>query len=49
MIHEERSSSEWPPKLIVCVGAVVLKENRGLFVRHATANDRSENHVTEDG
>jgi ADP-ribose pyrophosphatase YjhB (NUDIX family) len=35
MVKEERSSSEWPPRLVVCVGAVVLHGNRALFVRQA--------------
>ena len=35
MVNEERSSSEWPPRLVVCVGAVVIQDNRALFVRQA--------------
>lgn len=35
MINEERSSSEWPPNLVMCVGAVVLQGNQALFVRQA--------------
>jgi ADP-ribose pyrophosphatase YjhB (NUDIX family) len=35
MVKEERSSSQGPPKLVVCVGAVVLQGNRALFVRQA--------------
>ena len=35
MINEGQSSSQQPPKLIVCVGAVVLQGNRALFVRQA--------------
>jgi ADP-ribose pyrophosphatase YjhB (NUDIX family) len=35
MVKEERSSSEEPPKLVVCVGAVVLQGNRALLVRQA--------------
>ncbi|HEY44482.1 MAG TPA: NUDIX hydrolase [Anaerolineae bacterium] len=35
MTNEERSSSQGPPKLVVCVGAVVLQGERALFVRQA--------------
>lgn len=35
MSNEQRDSSEWPPKLVVCVGAVVRQGNRALFVRQA--------------
>ena len=27
--------SEWPPRLVVCVGTIVLKENKVLFIRQA--------------
>jgi ADP-ribose pyrophosphatase YjhB (NUDIX family) len=35
MANEERSSSQGPPKIVVCVGAVVLQGERALFVRQA--------------
>ncbi|HEY45211.1 MAG: hypothetical protein AMJ88_04140 [Anaerolineae bacterium SM23_ 63] len=35
MVTENRSSSEGLPKLVVCVGAVVLQGHRALFVRQA--------------
>lgn len=28
-------AAEWPPKMVVCVGAVVLRDKRVLFVRQA--------------
>jgi ADP-ribose pyrophosphatase YjhB (NUDIX family) len=34
MTGQERSP-DWPPKIAVCGGAVVLKEDRALFVRQA--------------
>ena len=35
MADQTQGSSAWPPRIVVCVGAVVLKENRALFVRQA--------------
>ena len=35
MADQEQNSKGWPPKLTVCVGAVVLRANRALFVRQA--------------
>jgi ADP-ribose pyrophosphatase YjhB (NUDIX family) len=35
MANQEQFSLEWPPKIAVCVGAVVLQGNRALFVRQA--------------
>lgn len=29
------NGSDWPPKMVVCVGAVVLRQQRALFVRQA--------------
>ncbi len=29
------ASTEWPPKMVICVGTVVLQGNRALFVRQA--------------
>ena len=31
----KNSTTEWPPRMAVCVGAVVLRDNRVLFVRQA--------------
>jgi ADP-ribose pyrophosphatase YjhB (NUDIX family) len=35
MAGQERSSPDWPPKIVACVGAVVLRGERALFVRQA--------------
>lgn len=35
MTDQTQVSPTWPPKMVVCVGAVVLKEERALFVRQA--------------
>ena len=35
MADQERSSSEWPPRIVVFVGTVVLRGERALFVRQA--------------
>lgn len=35
MTEDTRSPSDWPPKIPVCVGAVVLKGEQALFVRQA--------------
>ncbi len=35
MTNQQQSSSDWPPKIVVCVGAVVLQGKRALFVRQA--------------
>ena len=35
MTRHARSTSEWPPKIPVCVGAVVLQGQQALFVRQA--------------
>ena len=35
MTNQAQSSSAWPPRIVVCVGTVVLRENRALFVRQA--------------
>jgi 8-oxo-dGTP diphosphatase len=34
----EQSPPAWPPKTVVFVGAVVLKDNRALFVRQAAGH-----------
>ena len=31
----QQSRADWPPKITVCVGTVVLQEERALFVRQA--------------
>lgn len=31
----DKETSQWPPKMVVCVGAVVLHEQRILFIRQA--------------
>jgi ADP-ribose pyrophosphatase YjhB (NUDIX family) len=31
----DQSPPNWPPKMVVCVGTVVLQEERALFVRQA--------------
>lgn len=33
-----QQQSEWPPRLVVCVGSVVLKGSRALFVRQASGH-----------
>lgn len=38
MVHQKQILKDWPPKLAVCVGAVVLKENRALFIRQAVGH-----------
>jgi ADP-ribose pyrophosphatase YjhB (NUDIX family) len=35
MTDPRETPSNWPPKIVVCVGAVVLHEGRALFVRQA--------------
>lgn len=35
MTAQKESPSNWPPKIVVCVGAVVLQGERALFVRQA--------------
>ncbi|MGD2178836.1 MAG: NUDIX domain-containing protein [Anaerolineae bacterium] len=35
MTDPKDSPSNWPPKIVVCVGAVVLQGERALFVRQA--------------
>jgi ADP-ribose pyrophosphatase YjhB (NUDIX family) len=35
MTGQIQNSSDWPPKVSVCVGAVVLQGRRALFVRQA--------------
>jgi ADP-ribose pyrophosphatase YjhB (NUDIX family) len=35
MADQEQSPSEWPPRIVVCVGTVVLQGVRALFVRQA--------------
>ena len=35
MIDEAQSQPDWPPRMVVCVGTVVLKDNRALLVRQA--------------
>lgn len=35
MANQKGNSSSWPPKMVVCVGAVVLNGERALFVRQA--------------
>ncbi len=35
MTDPTQSSPNWPPKIVVCVGTVVLQENRVLLIRQA--------------
>lgn len=35
MTNQAEDLPAWPPKMVVCVGAVVLQEDRALFVRQA--------------
>lgn len=35
MTGRTQVSTEWPPRMVVCVGAVVLQGERALFVRQA--------------
>jgi ADP-ribose pyrophosphatase YjhB (NUDIX family) len=35
MGNQEQHSQEWPPRIAVCVGTVVLRGDRALFVRQA--------------
>ncbi len=35
MTENEQSRQDWPPRMVVCVGTVVLQENRALLVRQA--------------
>lgn len=35
MADQTQNSSDWPPRKVVCVGTVVLRENRALFIRQA--------------
>jgi len=35
MTDQTQDASAWPPKMVVCVGAVVLRGNQALFVRQA--------------
>ncbi len=34
-------SLEWPPRKVVCVGAVVVKEDRVLFIRQAEGHEQA--------
>jgi ADP-ribose pyrophosphatase YjhB (NUDIX family) len=34
-VTTDKEPSPWPPKMAVCVGAVVLHEQRILFIRQA--------------
>jgi len=34
------SSTSWPPKITICVGTVVLREDKVLLIREAKGNDR---------
>jgi len=35
MTDQQQSTSNWPPRIVACIGAVVLRGNRALFVRQA--------------
>lgn len=35
MTHPAPTSSEWPPRIVTCLGAVVLQGKQALFVRQA--------------
>ncbi len=35
MTNQTQNGSDWPPKIVACAGAVVLKEKHVLFVRQA--------------
>lgn len=35
MADQTQKSPDWPPRMVVCVGAVVLQGSRALFVRQA--------------
>lgn len=35
MTEQRQNSTDWPPRMVVCVGAVVLQGERVLFVRQA--------------
>jgi len=35
MTEDEQSQQDWPPRMVVCVGTVVLQNNRALLVRQA--------------
>jgi 8-oxo-dGTP diphosphatase len=35
MTGKARSPQDWPPRIVVCVGAVVLQDNRALLIRQA--------------
>ena len=38
MINQGKSISNWPPRIVACVGTVVLRGNQALFVRQAKGN-----------
>ncbi len=35
MTEQQQNSTDWSPRMVVCVGAVVLQGERVLFVRQA--------------
>jgi len=39
MADKTESGPEWPPGIVVCVGTVVLQDNRALLVRQASGHD----------
>ena len=39
MADKTESGPEWPPRIVVCVGTVVLQDNRALLVRQANGHD----------
>ncbi len=41
MTDKAQSRPEWPPRIVVCVGTVVLQDNRALLVRQAKGHDLS--------
>lgn len=39
MVIKFMNSTSWPPKIAICVGAVVLREQKVLLIREAKGND----------
>lgn len=39
MTENEQSRQDWPPRMVVCVGTVVLQDDRALLVRQARGHD----------
>jgi len=38
MTNPKRKREDWPPKMVVCVGTVVLREKRALLIRQAAGH-----------